>query len=276
MNVESAIQEPEQKPPAATAPESPGDEATTGSAFVKVLPTAILAVILLAGSAVIRHRMEAAVAASIDSTRFSPFKLSEIPGTLGPWVGKDEELDPFIARKTGSTDYIMRRYTNAQTGAVLELLMLYGPAADMGYHKPDACYPGAGYKLIGGGDLRPIDFKQEKEVRNVNLKHLVFQRGEGGLADRQQVYYTWRYSDTYATEIGQPSVFGRLPGMFKIQVARALAPSESADGRANAANPCEDFISRLMPVFESRLGGIKPTTTAGTLPAEPVSPPAKS
>lgn len=275
MNAESAIQEPEQNPPA-VAPESPADQAVARSAFVKVLPTAIVAMVLLAGSAIIRLQMEAAVAASIDATRFSPFKLSEMPGTLGPWVGKDEELDPFIARKTGSTDYIMRRYTNAQTGAVLELLMLYGPAADMGYHKPDACYPGAGYKLIGGGDLRPIGFKQEKDARNVNLKHLVFQRGEGGLADRQQVYYTWRYSDTYATEIGQPSVFGRLPGMFKIQVARALAPSETADGRANAANPCEDFLSRLMPVFESRLGGNNPTNSAGNSPAEPVSPPAKS
>lgn len=270
MNVESAIHAPEQNPPA-VAPESPGDEAAPRSAFVKILPTAIIAIVLLVGSAVIRHQMEAAVAAKIDSTRFSPFKLSEIPGTLGPWVGKDEELDPFIARKTGSTDYIMRRYTNSQTGAVLELLMLYGPAADMGYHKPDACYPGAGYKLIGGGDLRPIGFKQDKDGRNVNLKHLVFQRGEGGLADRQQVYYTWRYSDTYATEIGQPSVFGRLPGMFKIQVARALAPTESADGRANAANPCEDFISRLMPIFETKLGGNSLTTTS----AETISPPAK-
>ncbi len=266
MNAESATQEPEHMPPAATAHHS---------AFVSVLPKALLAIALLVGSAVLRHQMEAAVAAKIDSTRFSPFKLSEVPGTLGPWVGKDEELDPFIARKTGSTDYIMRRYTNSQTGAVLELLMLYGPAADMGYHKPDACYPGAGYKLIGGGDLRPIGFKQDKDSRNVSLKHLVFQRGEGGLADRQQVYYTWRYSDTYATEIGQPSVFGRLPGMFKIQVARSLAPTESADGRANAANPCEDFLSRLMPIFENKLGGNSLTTTGNT-PAETGSIPSKS
>ena len=270
MNAESATNLKEQGP----AVETPA--AAPRSVVRLVLPKAILAVMLLVASGVIRHQMEAAVAARIDATRFSPFKLDEIPLELGPWSGKDEKLDPFIARKTGSTDYIMRRYTNSQTGAILELLMLYGPAAEMGYHKPDACYPGAGYKLIGGGDQRPVHFNQQQSDRAVNLKHLVFQRGEGGLADRQQVYYTWRYSDTYAVEIGQPSVFGRLPGMFKIQVARSLAPTESPDGRANAANPCEDFLARLMPVFESKLVAPATKTTSDQTPAVPDTPPAKS
>jgi hypothetical protein len=250
--------------------------AAAGSVVGRVLPKAILAMALLVASGVIRYQMESAVAANIDATRFSPFKLAEIPLELGPWSGKDEKLDPFIARMTGSTDYIMRRYTNSQTGAILELLMLYGPAADMGYHKPDACYPGAGYKLIGGGDQRPVQFKQQQNDRAVNLKHLVFQRGEGGLADRQQVYYTWRYSDTYAVEIGQPSAFGRLPGMFKIQVARSLAPTESPDGRANAANPCEDFLTRLMPIFEGKLIAPAGSTTTSKPPAAPDAAPAKT
>lgn len=228
----------------------------------RIMPAAVAIAALLLVSAGIRHRMEAAVAQRIDATRFSPFPLKQMPLVVGPWQGKDEQLDPFIARKTGSTDYIMRRYTNTQTGAAVELLMLYGPAAEMGYHKPDACYPGAGYKLIGGGDARPIQLQSgqsdtstlsQPQNHAVGFKHLVFQRGEGGLADRQQVYYVWRYSDNYALEIGQPSVFGRLPGMFKIQVSRPLAVTESADGRANAANPCEDFLAQLMSIFELEL-----------------------
>jgi hypothetical protein len=224
-----------------------------------MLPAAMVIGVLLVISAGIRYQMEAAVASRIDATRFSPFPLQEIPIDIGPWKGKDEQLDPFIARKTGSTDYIMRRYTNSQTGAILEVLMLYGPAAEMGYHKPDACYPGAGYKLVGGGDLRSIRFDLDQSEHAVNFRNLVFQRGEGGLADRQQVYYVWRYSDTYALDLGQPSVFGRLPGMFKIQVARPLAASESSDGRASAANPCEEFLARLMVVFEEKL--VQPIST---------------
>ena len=219
----------------------------------RVLPGAVAAIALLAVSAGVRMQMEAAVNQRIVATQFSPFDLDEIPKTIGPWKGEDGDLDPFIARKTGSTDYIMRRYTNNQTGAVLELLMLYGPAAEMGYHKPDACYPNAGYKLVGGGDVRPIQFSKNSEKRSVGFKHQVFQRGEGSLAERQQVYFVWKYSDTYALDLGQPSIFGRLPGMFKIQLSRGLAPSESADGRANMANPCEDFLARLMPIFESKL-----------------------
>lgn len=226
-----------------------------GKASRRLLPGSILAIVLLALSAGVRYQMEAAVAQRISSTRFSPFALSEIPLDLGPWKGKEDELDPYIAQKTGSTDYIMRRYTNDQTGTILDVLMLYGPAAAMGYHSPLACYPNAGFSLVGGGDMRPITFDFESKPKSVSFRHLVYKRGEGGIAERQQVYYVWRYSDTYAVDLGQPSMFGRLPGMFKIQVSRNLATTETADGRANSNNPCEDFLTRLMPIFESRVQG---------------------
>lgn len=245
----------EHAPPADSSIAGMNAGSGTSSTLRRVMPGAVAAIILLMGSAFIRYRMEAAVADRITATRFSPFPLADIPKTIDTWKGAEGELDPFIARKTGSTDYIMRRYTNSQTGAVVEVLMLYGPAAEMGYHKPDACYPGAGYTLVGGGDLRPVSFQEKNDRRSVSFKNLVFQRGEGSLADRQQVYYVWRYSDIYALELGQPSRFGRLPGMFKIQVSRGLAPTESADGRANKSNPCEDFLSRLMPIFESKIAG---------------------
>lgn len=221
--------------------------------FRRLLPGVVAAVVLLGLSAYVRHRMEMAVAAKIEATRFSPFPLTEIPMELGPWKGKEDKLDEYIARKTGSTDHIARRYVNEQTGAVLEVLMLYGPAAEMGYHSPLACYPMAGFEQVGGGDVRPIDFELDGQKRSVGFRHLVFQRGEGGLAERQQVYYVWKYSDTYAMDLGQPSLFGRLPGMFKIQIGRGLARTESPDGRANAGNPCEDFLTRLMPIFESKV-----------------------
>lgn len=221
--------------------------------FRRLLPGVVAAVVLLGLSAFVRHRMEAAVSARIEATRFSPFPLAEIPMEIGPWKGKEDKLDEYIARKTGSTDNIARRYVNENTGAVLEVLMLYGPAAEMGYHSPLACYPMAGFKQVGGGDVRPIDFELDGQKRDVGFRHLVFQRGEGGLAERQQVYYIWKYSDTYAMDLGQPSIFGRLPGMFKIQIGRSLAPTESPDGRANAGNPCEDFLIRLMPIFEGKV-----------------------
>lgn len=228
-------------------------DAPSAGMFRRLLPGIVAAVALLGLSAAIRYRMEQAVAARIEATKFSPFALSDIPMEIGPWKGKEDKLDEYIARKTGSTDHIARRYVNENTGAVLEVLMLYGPAAEMGFHHPMACYPMAGFKTVGGGDTRPISFELDGEKRTVGFRNLVFQRGEGGLAERQQVYYVWKYSDTYALDLGQPSMFGRLPGMFKIQIGRGLARTESPDGRANAGNPCEDFLARLMPIFESKV-----------------------
>jgi hypothetical protein len=256
ISIHTASESPEVAGSAGSVPVAAGAASST---FSRILPGVVIAVVLLAGSAGIRYLMEAAVAERISSTRFSPFPLADIPMEFGPWKGKEEKLDEYIAKKTGSTDYITRRYTNEKTGSIIDVLMLYGPAAEMGYHHPQACYPNAGYTLVGGGDLRPISYEVDDTPRSVSFRNLVFQRGEGGLADRQQVYYVWKYSDTYALDLGQPSAFGRLPGMFKIQIARSLARTESPDGRANAGNPCEDFLSRLMPIFEGKVEGGSPS-----------------
>ena len=74
--------------------------------------------------------------------------MKDLPQTLGDWrrqEGSEIKLDPEIARIAGSTDHVIRTYSNATTGQSLSVLILFGPAQIVYGHRPEICYPSAGY-----------------------------------------------------------------------------------------------------------------------------------
>jgi hypothetical protein len=187
----------------------------------------------------------------------SPFPLQDIPLTFGAWKGRDSELDPQIARGTGSTDRIFRRYVNQETGVVLDAYILYGPSAEMYIHKPEVCYPVAGYQQVAGPDTRTI----RAGSLQAPFLALVYSKGEGGQEVRQEVYYSWRYNSHWTPEVGTQKRFERIPGMFKVHIARRVTTRE----RRDISNPCEDLLKFLLPEIEHRI------SAAGTQPASAAS-----
>src|SRR4051794_18479336 len=147
---------------------------------------AALAVLVLAASGGIRAWQGRNLDFAQKAGRVSPFALDGLPTTLGHWVGTKEPLDPAIARATGCTDHAFRTYTDDRTGTKLSLIVLYGPAADVFIHSPENCYPAQGYTKLDGPDLRAVAAGKQK----VPFHALVYSKGEGGQADRQEVYYT--------------------------------------------------------------------------------------
>jgi EpsI family protein len=229
--------------PAGTAP-------ARGALWVRVA----LVCALLAASGGIRWWQMRRVHASLERGKQSPFPLHELPLTLGSWQGQDARLDPQIARMTGSTDHLFRRYVNHDTGVVLEIYILYGPAAEMFIHMPENCYPRAGYLQVEGPDERTIAVGRLR----VPFRALVYNKGEGGQADREEVYYTWRYNDRWTPQVGIQKKFERIPGMYKVHVARRVTARE----RRDIGNPCEDFLSALLPEIERRVSAIAPSAPA--------------
>src|SRR4051794_30656056 len=120
--------------------------------------------------------------------RLPPFPLSEVPMTLGPWRGEAESLDPAIARGTGSTDHAFRTYTDSRTGVKIGVIVLYGPSADVFIHAPDRCYPAQGYATAKAPVTRPIDAGDGVKAP---FHAAVYIKGEGGQAERQEVYHSW-------------------------------------------------------------------------------------
>jgi hypothetical protein len=243
--------------PVATAPAPPADElpapiaARPGTSLAGLWTRVGLAVALLAASAAGRAWQAHRVDQKLRDGRISPFPVADLPKTLGPWVGTEIKMDPIIARITGSTEQTQRVYQNTITGQKVEMVFLYGPSTEMFIHDPDTCYPAAGYTRVAGPIPRQITAPDANPDDTWPFQELIYLKGEGATADQQEVYFTWRYAGRWSPSMITRKTSERLPGMFKVQVARPIG-SHELDVR-DIGNPCEAFLAYLMPEIDRRI-----------------------
>jgi hypothetical protein len=223
------------------------------------MPWARLAIVaaILSASGGTRLWQERRVERTLERGRVSPFPLADLPMTIGPWEGRARELDRRIVQGSGSTDIVTRRYVNQRTGVGLDVVVLYGPTSDMFIHIPELCYPAAGYAPLPGVADRAIDI-EGTAARTAPFRSLAFTKGEGGLADSQEVYYSLWYDGRWTTQSTSPRASQRIPGMYKVQVSRPITGRE----RRDLDNPCEPFLASLVGEIEARMARNRPPSIA--------------
>jgi Protein of unknown function (DUF3485) len=217
---------------------------------------AALACALVLASGAVRWWQVRRIDASMDAGLHDrQFKLAEIPLTLGHWTGVKTEIDARIVASTGSHDLITRHYTDADTGVGVDVIILFGPSSDIFIHTPELCYPKAGFISHAEAVDRTLDCDGVK----AGLRSVAYTKGDAGSREIQDVYFTWRYNGQWTPKVGSPKQLERIPGMYKIQVARQLKPRES---HADDRDPCESFLKVLIPDLESRITGEAPAPKA--------------
>jgi Protein of unknown function (DUF3485) len=234
---------------------APGDSSGAPPGRMPWVRLAVVAAILAASGGT-RLWQERRLERTLRAGRISPFRLAELPMDLDSWKGHDAAMDPRIVRGSGSTDMITRRYVNQRTGVAIDVVVLYGPTSEMFIHTPEFCYPAAGFDPLTGTVERPIVVEG---AGTVPFRSLAFTKGEGGLADTQEVYYSLWYDGRWTTQSTSPKASQRIPGMYKVQIARRISTRE----RRDLDNPCEPFLASLVGEIEARMarGRPHPSTT---------------
>jgi hypothetical protein len=245
MSITHLSAEPNAAVSLSTSTSRSGARAETGRSGARWVRLALVCAIV-AGSGAVRWWQARRVEAVLRDGRTAPFPLHELPMVVGSWRGQQIEIDPRIARRTGATDLITRRYVDQRTGATLEAIILYGPSTEVYGHVPEVCYKAAGFDKVAGPEARSIRVGNQK----VPFRTLVYTRGEGGEADLHEVCYSWRYSDHWSPEVVSVyKRFERIPGMLKVHVTRRISERE----RRDIGNPGEAFLEALLPELERRL-----------------------
>lgn len=179
-----------------------------------------------------------------------PFTLSELPEVFGDWQvvpGSDEPLPKEVAEIAGASDSVIRTYSNPLTGEKVSVMVLYGLAAQVYPHTPAVCYPSAGFRPLKDS-VETVAIVVPDRTEKVPFLREQFAKGEGAGFVVQEVYHSFRNAGLWTPEMAERwKAFRHHPGMFKVQVQRALLAT--GDDETNA----RQLIGRVVQEIERRL-----------------------
>jgi hypothetical protein len=218
---------------------------------------------LLVGSGWLRSWQDRRIQQGLNEGRAAVVPLEKVPLEVGEWSGVDTAIDEQIARVTGADKIVTRRYTNRNTGVVIDVILLYGPAGNMFIHAPTLCYPTAGFDTVEGPEVKavpvgaPATPAATAATATVPFLAAVYAKGEGTRAELQEVYWTWRYNGQWTPQVLKPKQIERVPSMIKVHTSRRVLRGE----RRDANNPNEALLRVLIPEIERLLPSrLSPTT----------------
>jgi hypothetical protein len=211
----------------------------------------MLSCALLGASGVVRAWQDSRFATVENGVEACPFPLTDLPRRLGDeWVlqeGGEANLDPEVAQVAGCKASLIRTYRNTTTGVSLTALILFGPATTVVTHTPEACYPAAGYRMVGDPTLRSV---APGKIPVAEFRSELYARERDHRRWRDEVYHAFRHGDRWTPDARSNwRKFRHHPSMFKVQVQRSVSESE----RRDLDNPTEQFLALLIPELETRI-----------------------
>ncbi len=114
----------------------------------------IAAIVLLIVSGV-AYRVAAGRLSGISGSASLPRgTLSSLAMEIGDWRGGDIALSEQVIRATDTEDHVSRAYVRRGGIDAVSLFLAYGVRfRDLAPHRPEVCYPGAGWTLEGSGEI---------------------------------------------------------------------------------------------------------------------------
>jgi EpsI family protein len=100
--------------------------------------------------------------------------LSKLPTKVSEWLGYDIPLGGAVIQATDTDDHVNRKYVQARGGRQVSLWLAYGiRLRDLQPHRPEICYPGAGWTL---DDIKEVSLQLEAGGK-LPCRILSFHRG---------------------------------------------------------------------------------------------------
>lgn len=209
----------------------------------------LIALTLLSGAIQGRMRQrwgrpEAARAAADD--------LDKIPEQFGDWrLRERRELDEDVAETLRCDDsYIYRLYQNQETGEVVQIALLLGPAGEISVHTPDICYPASQY-AVERERWHVVVNESGGEASEVWALHL---KKKDVAAEEMIVYYAWSTGDEWIAPKNPRWTLGGHPFLYKFQVASLLGSGDEAGTDDAGRRFLTDFIPAAADFLHSAAG----------------------
>jgi hypothetical protein len=169
-------------------------------------------------------------------------RLQLVPQQIGDWVGQDEELDQRQIATAGIDGYVMRRYTNRQTGAVVSMLLVCGRPGPIAVHSPDVCFAGAGFELLAA----PVKYAPLAQDGVALGEFWTTRFRKAGTTPVQlRIDWAWHAAEGWEVPHHPRLAFARYPLLYKLYVICELnQPQEGGEHE-----PSVVFLKNLIPAL---------------------------
>ncbi len=198
--------------------------------------------------------------------------LSAIPGDRGDWRYVQEmPLSPDLMTEMKADSYVDRRYVNTRTGQNVELLAVYRRYGRREFaHRPDQCYPAAGFNITLKDHATLPYAGRAIDVVHITADGRNVQRADGkvGMPDQTLTYFFASGDRTESDFMKQQfimSIERLVPNKNGWTFIRLSSERTTTDDDALDAQ--QDFMRVYGPAIEQRIT-TDPTALSATPPPD--------
>jgi hypothetical protein len=214
-----------------------------------VVPAAVAVVVILLTSIVQGIWTERWGANVGEQVRAFAAGIDAIPLIVGDWEAPEIEEEPTDLERqqlnaAGAVGHLSRTYRNPKTGDAVSVYMISGASRNVAVHTPDACYPGAGFRMEGDSKL----FSIQTGSTSAEFRTAVFLKEEPTGSQRLRIFWAWNAHGTWEAPTMPRLRYGGRTALNKIYLISQAPPGETAGD-----SPVIEFAERFLPLANAKL-----------------------
>jgi EpsI family protein len=193
----------------------------------------------------------------IDEQKIGIPGLHELPWQLGPWQASAEQsMPPDVTAYLKPDEYILRDYTDQQSGGSLDLFVAYFKSLQNTYgpHSPQICLPGSGW-LVSSSKV--IDIAVPGRPQGIPVNQFTMEQASQHIV---VLYWYQNDRDVWAEEFH--AKLRLLPDLIRyrrsdISLVRVVAPVQSTTTPDRVLASCVQFTQRIFPLLEQHFASVR-------------------
>ncbi len=146
-------------------------------------------------------------------------RLDRVPLSVGNWKARPApEIKAEELAQAGAEGAWVKRFTSTNNDTVL-VVLLVGPATKMSVHRPENCYPGAGYDQGGASIRYPIRAAVGGD-KVADCWTSKFVKKDVAAPSQLRIFWAWNAAGEWKASSWPRWDFAHLPYLYKLYVIR--------------------------------------------------------
>jgi hypothetical protein len=147
-------------------------------------------------------------------------RLEGVPGDFGRWRAEETSLPPENLARAGAAGSRLQRFTSPRSRYWFSTILLCGRSGPLSVHRPEHCYPGAGYNLFGAPVRHTIRDREGRELGEFYTARFIKREVTG--SRQLRIFWSWHDGTSWRAPDYPRWSFAAAPYLYKLYVIREV------------------------------------------------------